>query len=65
MQLAEVMSFKGLGKILEELEQIRRRLVGQLERDTDDGGGAGGLVYDPLVAGARSAITYGPDEILS
>src|ERR1035441_740546 len=37
MQLAEVMSFKGLGKILEELEQIRRRLVGQLQWDTDDG----------------------------
>jgi hypothetical protein len=29
MQLTEVMSFQGLGQILEELEQIRRRLVGQ------------------------------------
>src|ERR1039457_7185343 len=37
MQLTEVMSFQGLGQILEELEQIRRRLVGQLQRDTDDG----------------------------
>ena len=37
MQLTEVMSFQGLGQILEELEQICRRLIGQLQRDTDDG----------------------------
>jgi len=36
MQLTEVMSFQGLGEILEELKQLRGGLVWQLERDTHD-----------------------------
>jgi hypothetical protein len=36
VQLAEVMAFKRFGEMAQELKEIRRRLVGQLERDTHD-----------------------------
>jgi hypothetical protein len=36
MQLAEVMPFKRLGEIAEELEELGGRLIRQFQRDTHD-----------------------------